>query len=60
MGECFPIPNTSLFINSFMTEVPIIKNQSIDLLLKSMDWFLYDRELHHQTANIKATYHMFS
>ena len=43
-----------------MTEVPIIKNQSIDLLLKSVDWFLYDRELHHQTPNIKATYHMFS
>ena len=27
-----------------MTEVPIIWNQSIDLLCKSMDWLLYDRE----------------
>ena len=24
------------------------RNQSTDLLCKSMDWFLYDRELHHE------------
>ena len=29
----------------FTTEIPIIYNQSIDLLCKSMDWFLYAREL---------------
>ena len=32
-----------------MTEVPIIyRNQSIDLLYESTDWFLYDRDLHHE------------
>ena len=30
-----------------MTEVPIIY-KSIDLLCKSMDWFLYDRDLRHE------------
>ena len=35
-------------INSFMTEVPINRNQSIDLLCKSMDWFLYDIDLRHE------------
>ena len=34
--------------NSFMTEVPVYRNQSIDLQRKSMDWFLYDRDLHHE------------
>ena len=29
-----------------MTDVPII-----DLLCKSMDWFLYDRDLHHERVN---------
>ena len=28
-----------------MTEAVIIKNQSVDLLRKSMDWFLYDNGL---------------
>ena len=31
--------------NSFMTEVPTI---STDLQNKSMDWFLYDRDLRHE------------
>ena len=31
--------------NSFMKQVPITKKQSIDLLCKSMDWFLYDGDL---------------
>ena len=26
-----------------MTEIPTYRNQSIDLLSKSMDWFLYER-----------------
>ena len=35
-----------------MTEVPFIhRNQSIDLLFKAIDWFLYDRDLHHERAN---------
>ena len=38
-------------LNSFMMEVPFIKNQSIDLQSKSMDWFLYDRDLRHERIN---------
>ena len=34
-------------INSFKTQVPIIKNQSFDLLCKLMDWGLYHRDLRH-------------
>ena len=28
-----------------------IENQSIDLQSKSMDWFLYDRDLRHERVN---------
>ena len=31
-----------------MTEVVIIRNQSIDMLRKLMDWFLYDNGLRHE------------
>ena len=27
---------------------PSYRNQSIDLLFRSMDWFLYDKDLHHE------------
>ena len=38
------VPRMSIiFFNSFMTEVP-----TIDLLCKSIDWFLYDRDLRHE------------
>ena len=37
------LKNVSL--NSLMTEVPVIKKP---LLCKSMDWFLYDTNLHHE------------
>ena len=33
-----------------MTEVP--RNQFIDLLCKSIDWFLYDRDLHHERSKV--------
>ena len=36
---------------SFMTEVPIYRNQSIDLQNKLMDWFLYDKILRHERVN---------
>ena len=39
-------------INSFMTESLSYSNQFIDLLRKSMDWFLYDRGLHHERVNL--------
>ena len=34
-------------INFFMMRSLSYKNQSIDLQRKSMDWFLYDRDLRH-------------
>ena len=37
-----------LALNSFMREVPTYRNQSTELLYKSMDWFLYDRNIHHE------------
>ena len=38
-------------INSFMTEISIYGDQSIDLQSKSVDWFLYDRDLRHERVN---------
>ena len=42
---------SAIFLNSFMTEVRVsYRNQpSIDLLCKLMSWFLYDRDLRHET-----------
>ena len=40
-----------------MTEVTIYRNQWIDLLSKSMDWFLYDRDLRHE--RVKALFWAF-
>ena len=33
-----------------MTE-SLYRNQSTELLWKPMDWFLYDRDLHHERVN---------
>ena len=30
------------------------RNQSIDLFSKSMDWFLYDRDLRHERVKVRA------
>ena len=38
-------------INSFMTEVLSYRNQSIDLLCKSIAWLLYDNALRHERVN---------
>ena len=35
------------------------RNQSIDLLCKSLDWFLYDRDLRHESVN-ESKYCWFS
>ena len=35
-------------INSFMMEVLSYRNQSTDLFCKSIDWFLYNRDLCHE------------
>ena len=34
--------------NSFISEVPIVYKQVIDLQSKSMDWFLYNKDIHHE------------
>ena len=36
-----------------MTESLSHRNQSIDLLCKSMNWFLYDEELRHEREKMK-------
>ena len=38
-------------LESFMTEVPIIRNHSIDFQNKSVDWFLYYKNLRHERVN---------
>ena len=38
-------------LNSFMKEVPISRRQSVDLLCKSMNWFLYGGDLRHEIVN---------
>ena len=35
-----------------MKEAPSYRNQTTDLLCKSMDWFLYDRDLGHERVNM--------
>ena len=45
--------NYSLAIyHSFMTEVLSYGNQFIDWLCKSIDWFLYERDLRHRKINL--------
>ena len=41
----------SSVFNSFMTKVPSYRNQFIDLQSKSMNWFLYNRDLRHERVN---------
>ena len=36
------------------------RNQSIDLQSKSMDWFLYDNDLHHERVKGRTTRFFFS
>ena len=49
---CWFLKNYINELNSFMMEVFIIyRNQSIDCLCKSTDWFLYDSDLRHERVN---------
>ena len=41
-----------LFNLSWRRSLPY-RNQSIDLLCQSMDWFLYDMDLHHEGFKVK-------
>ena len=45
-------------VNSFMTEALSYRNQSIDLLRKSMYWFLYDNGLCHERVNSNYVMYM--
>ena len=38
-----------------MPEVVIYRNQTIDLQSKSVDWFLYDRDLRHESVKLVVT-----
>ena len=38
-------------LNSFIKEVPVSRSQSIDLLCKSMKWFLYGGDLRHEIVD---------
>ena len=44
-------------LNSFMTKFHVIWQQPIDLQSKLMDWFLYDRDLRHERANLSNCDH---
>ena len=48
-------PFINYMINSFMTESLSYRNLSVDLLSKSMDWFLYDKDLRHE-KRVKQNY----
>ena len=43
-----------------MTEVPSYRDQSIDLQIKSMDCFLYDKELRHERVKKLLLINLFS
>ena len=55
-SHMFEYSSSLLFVyfNSFMTEVPIIQ-KPVDLLCKSMDWFLYDSGWCHERVNFKKS-----
>ena len=42
------LPVCLFSFNSFMTDFLSYRNQTIDLQSKSVDWFLYDRNLRHE------------
>ena len=46
------IKDIEAVFNSFMTEFLLYRNQSIDLQSKSMDWFLCDRNLSHESVTL--------
>ena len=45
-------------INYFMKEDLSYRNQSINLLCKSIDWFLYDRDVRHE--RVTSTFTVFA
>ena len=53
---CFKISIRVLCLNLTFSWQRLLsyRNQSIDLLSKSMDWFLYDNGLRHERVNVGA------
>ena len=52
-----------MLILTFYAGSPSYKNQSTDLQSKSMDWFLYDRELSRERVKIayfQVYFHQFT
>ena len=43
-------------VNVFMTETLLYRNQYINLLDKSMDWFLYGRDFSHERVEGKKSF----
>ena len=52
-GDVWLMQNDFLTFKSFMMGVRSLsyRNQSISLQSKSMDWFLYDEDLHRERVN---------
>ena len=48
-----------LRVNPLTTNVSIIKNQSVDLLYKSTDWFLYDGNIGRFSVNAYSSWKIF-
>ena len=48
----FPLFYHFISINSFMNRSLAYRNQSIDLQSKSVNWFLYDRDLCHERVKV--------
>ena len=56
MEEAF-IFSTKLLLTLSWRRCLLYRNQSINLLCKSMDWFLYDRDLHHEKVKFRFEIH---
>ena len=53
-------PYGTHFFNSFRRRSLSYRNQCIDLLCKWMEWFLYDRDLHHERVNFSVRWSILS
>ena len=47
-----------VWMTSIYFQIPVLlyENQPIDLQSKLLDWFLYDRDLHHERVNVKLLF----
>ena len=56
----YQTPRENLLINSFMMEVLSYRNQSIGLFCKSINWFLYYRDLRHEGVKLKLSIKLYT